>query len=321
MLASVESAHLGLTFELKCSRWIFLVGALAVLTACDSLGLNSGEPPAAETSLSQLQQDTPPLGSVADAERALDAKDYQRAYDILRQHLVANPTDDAAKLSLARTYLGRHEGRNAQTVLNSLSDQAQDTPQSHLLRGLALLVVGKRTEAAAQLETALEADPSLWRAANGLGLIHDFDKRWEEAEASYRLALDNKSNSAVVHNNLGYSYLQQGRLDEATSAFTTSISYEPDLAIAVSNLRLTLAAKGRYTDAAAGVDREGLPQVLNNIGYVAMLRGDYESAGIFFQRAIDESPVYYDTAEKNLERLKTLSGKPIGERPIGSIGN
>lgn len=321
MFSSVETVHLGLTFELKRRRWIFLVGALAVLTACDSLGLNNGDSPAAEASLSQPHQDTPPLGSVADAERALDAKDYQRAYEILRQHLAANPTDDAAKLSLARTYLGRHEGRNAQTILDSLSEPIQDTPQAHLLRGLALLVVGKRAEATAQLETALEADPSLWRAANGLGLIHDFEKRWEEAEASYRLALDNKSDSAVVHNNLGYSYLQQGRLDEATSAFTTSISYEPNLAIAISNLRLALAAKGRYTAAAAGVDRAGLPQVLNNIGYVAMLRGDYESAGVFFQRAIDESPVYYDTAEKNLERLKTLSGKPLGERPIRSIGN
>jgi len=319
--ASVEAAHPGWTFGLKHSRWIFLGSVLMALTACDSLGLNNDEFPTAETSPNPVKQASASQRSVADADRALDAKDYQRAYEILRQHLVVNPTDDAAKLSLARTYLGRHEGRNAQTVLDSLSEEAQDTPRSHLLRGLALLVVGERTEAAVQLETALEADPSLWRAANGLGLIHDLEKRWEEAETSYRLALDKKSDAAVVHNNLGYSYLQQGRLDEATSAFTTSISYEPDLAVAVSNLRLALAAKGRYTAAAAGADRAGLPQVLNNIGYVAMLRGDFESAGIFFQRAIDESPIYYDTAEKNLERLKTLSGEPIDERPARSIGN
>lgn len=321
MPASAEADHPGLTFGLKHSRWIFLASALLALSACDSLGLNGDESITAEDAVNPVQQALASTGSIADAERALDAKDYQRAYDILRQHLIRNPTDDAAKLSLAQTYLGRYEGRNAQTILDSLTDEARDSPRAHLLRGLALLVVGERVEATVQLEMALEADPSLWQAANGLGLIHDFEKRWDEAEASYRLALEKKSDSAVVHNNLGYSYLRQGRLDEATKAFTTSISIEPNLATAVSNLRLALAAKGRYIDAAAGTVRADLPRVLNNIGYVAMVRGDYESAGVFFQRAIDESPIYYDTAEENLERLKTLTGRPIDERPIRNIGN
>ncbi len=321
MPASAEADPPGLTFGLKHSRWIFLASALLALSACDSLGLNGDDLVTAEDAVNPVQQALASTGSIADAERALDAKDYQRAYNILRQHLIRNPTDDAAKLSLAQTYLGRYEGRNAQTVLDSLTDETRDSPRAHLLRGLALLVVGERVEATVQLEMALEADPSLWQAANGLGLIHDFEKRWDEAEASYRLALEKKSDSAVVHNNLGYSYLRQGRLDEATKAFTTSISIEPNLATAVSNLRLALAAKGRYIDAAAGTVRADLPQVLNNIGYVAMVRGDYESAGVFFQRAIDESPVYYDTAEENLERLKTLTGRPIDERPIRNIGN
>jgi Flp pilus assembly protein TadD len=82
-----------------------------------------------------------------------------------------------------------------------------------------------------------------------------------------------------------------------------------------------LAASGRYTDAIAGIDKAHLPVVLNNIGYVAMSRGDFESADIFFNRAIDESPVYYDTAEENLERLHTLVGKPTNERRMQSIGN
>lgn len=321
MPASVEAVHPGLTFGLKHSRWIFLASALVTLSACDSLGLNGDDLVTAEDAVNPVQQALASTGSVADAERALDARDYQRAYSILRQHLIRNPTDDAAKLSLAQTYLGRNEGHNAQAVLDSLTDENQDSPRAHLLRGLALLVIGERVEATVQLETALAADPSLWQAANGLGLIHDFEQRWDEAEASYRLALEIKSDAAVVHNNLGYSYLRQGRLDEATKAFTTSISIEPNLATAVSNLRLALAAKGRYIDAAAGTDRADLPRVLNNIGYVAMVRGEYESAGIFFQRAIDESPVYYDTAEENLERLKTLTGKPIDERLIRNIGN
>jgi len=321
--ASAEAAYLDLIIGLKHSRWIFLAGALVALSACADLGLGlgDGEPVVVEDALNPLRLALTPSATVADADRAIESRDYQRAYDILRQHLVFDPTNEAAKISLARTYLGRNEGFNAQTILDSLSDETKEIPRVKMLRGLALLVQGQRAEATVQLESALASDPSLWQSANGLGLIHDFDKRWDEAEASYKRALETKSDSAVVHNNLGYSYLLQGRVDEAATAFTTSLTYEPNRKVVRSNLRLALAAKGRYTDAIAGTERSGLPQVLNNIGYVAMLRGDYESADVFLHRAIDESPVFYDTAEQNLERLQTLVDKPIGERRLRSIGN
>ena len=318
--ASAKAVYLKLVIGLKHSRWIFLAGALLALSACTSFGpgLDETEAPIDD---SLIRQALAAGASVEEADAALDRKDYDTAYNILRQYMILNPGDDAAKLSLARTYLGRYEGLNAQTALNSLSDEAKDDPRVHMLLGLALLIEGKRVEATEQLELALADDPSLWQSANGLGLIHDFDQKWDEAETSYKSALEIKGDSAVVHNNLGYSYLLQGRVDEAVTALSESLVFEPKLAVARSNLRLALAAKGRYTDAIAGTDRAKLPQVLNNIGYVAMLSGDFESADIFLHRAIDESPVYYDTAEENLERLQTLVDKPLGERRLQRIGN
>ncbi len=328
MHASSEAIHLGLIFSFKHSRLLLLAGALLALSACDQLGLgdSASEEEALAETVNPVRQALANSGSVVDAERAIENRDYERAYNILRQYLIANPDDEAGKLMLARTYLGRGEGRNAQTVLDTMSEEAQEAPRAHMVRGLALLLIGSRNEATEQLETALAEDPSLWQAANGLGLVHDIEARWSEAEASYKKALEIKSDSATVHNNLGYSYLLQGRIDEATEAFTASLSYNPDLAITRSNLRLALAAKGRYAAAIAGAEREDLPRVLNNIGYVAMLLGDFDSADTFFNRAIDESPVYYDAAVQNLERLQTLVDKPADERPVSrvigrSIGN
>ena len=223
MRASVEAVYLDLIVELKIGRQIFLTAALLALSACSGfgLGLDDGKPADESVdTVSQALATQSPRGTVADADRALERKDYETAYDILRQHMIFDPTNEAAKISLARTYLGRHEGRNAQTILDSLSDETKDSAQFHMLRGLALLVVDERVEAAEELELALAEDPSLWRSANGLGLIHDFDQRWDDAEASYRRALEAKSDSAVVHNNMGYSYMLQGRIDEATTAFT-----------------------------------------------------------------------------------------------------
>lgn len=309
-------------FGLRYSRPLLVAGALIALSGCTTLGLGEDEQAVEEEDVNPVRQALAAGGSVDDANRALERNDYARAYDILRQHLVLNPTDDAAKLAMARVYVGRSEGRNAQTILNSLSDESKGSAQAHLLRGLALLVLDQRADSMVELERALELDPDLWQAANGLGLIYDFDQRWEEAEASYKLALEKKSDSAVVHNNLGYSYLLQGRVDDATKSFSTSLVHDPTLAVARSNLRLALAAKGRYTDAVAGTERSQLPQVLNNIGFVAMMRRDYESASAFFQRAIDESPVYYDAAEENLERLQAITGKPVDRNPlVRGIGN
>ena len=324
--ASSEAVHLGLIVSSKHIRSILLAGALLALTACDDLGLGLGD--GTEKSIGEavadaenpVRQALAGTGTVADADRAIERKDFDLAYTILRQYLVVNPDDDAAKLSLARTYLGRSEGRNAQTVLNTLSEETKESPRAKLLRGLSLLVIGKRVEAAEQLELALAEDPTLWQAANGLGLIHDIEGNWDEAEAAYKQALRIKTDSATAYNNLGYSYLLQGRIDDATEMFSTSLALDPEPVITRSNLRLALAAKGRYADAIAGTEREKLPQVLNNIGYVAMLLGDYESADTFFNRAIDESPVYYDAAVANLERLNTLIDQPAEASPVTRVG-
>ncbi|MCK5189685.1 MAG: hypothetical protein KAR12_06480, partial [Methylococcales bacterium] len=44
----------------------------------------------------------------------------------------------------------------------------------------------------------------------------------------------------------------------------------------------------------------------NNIGYVCMLNGQYDSADIYFRKAIKGSPYYYPEAQKNLAALQDL---------------
>ena len=152
MHASSEAAHLGLIVVLKHSRWIFLAGAMMALTACSSLGLDNDEPEADKDAVNPIRQALASGGSVADADRAIEQKDYQRAYDILRPYLVLNPGDDAAKISLAQTYLGRYEGRNAQTILDSLSEDAKDGPKVHMIRGLLIERLSRATDRIATMD-------------------------------------------------------------------------------------------------------------------------------------------------------------------------
>ena len=282
--------------------------ALGVLSACQGVGQQPGADfdPLKAADVPQNPALAEGRDSLAEGQRALEARDYERAYKIFRKHVVIDPKDEAAKLGLARAYLGRGESHSALTVLDTLAEGGRKRPEASVLRGLALLSQGRLTAARRQFEEAAGKDPTLWRAWNGLGLIDDAEGKWRQAEESYRKALEADASAAVVHNNLGYSYLLQGKADAAAGEFGEALSHDADLDVARQNLRLALAAKGRYVSALAGAQKRELPKVLNNIGYMAMLRGDYAAAETYFNRAIAESPTYYDAAVQNLDRLKLL---------------
>lgn len=46
--------------------------------------------------------------------------------------------------------------------------------------------------------------------------------------------------------------------------------------------------------------------VLNNIGYVAILRGDYDVADAYLNQAIAASPSYFTQAQRNLQYLESI---------------
>ena len=66
------------------------------------------------------------------------------------------------------------------------------------------------------------------------------------------------------------------------------------------------AWQGRYEDAMRGTTAETLPQRLNDVGYVAMLRGDLDIAQTLFLKAIAASPTYHKVAHQNLEQVERL---------------
>ena len=44
----------------------------------------------------------------------------------------------------------------------------------------------------------------------------------------------------------------------------------------------------------------------NNLGYIAMMKGDYDKANVYLQEAIKLSPHYYKKANDNLKHLEAL---------------
>ena len=139
-----------------------------------------------------------------------------------------------------------------------------------------------------------------------MGAYHDAREEWAEAGESYRKAIAVVPDNSVVRNNLGFSLFMQGRLDEAISELIKAVRMDPEFALARTNLRLAYARKGRYLQALAGLTEDDLGEALNDVGYIALMRGDYENAEAYLLRAMEADPAFNERAWRNLNYLRSL---------------
>ena len=193
-------------------------------------------------------------------------------------------------------------------MFEALSQNGQHRAVALQGKGLAYLALNQREQAAKALRECTEIDPMLWRAWNGLGLLADLKRKPHEAEAAYSQALAISPNSAALHNNLGYSRLAAGRPDEALGPLRKAIGLDPTSETIQNNIRLALAATGNYAGATRGTARENLAVVFNNVGYIAMQRGDLAAAEGYLARAMESSSSFNSIASRNIEQLKSLKG-------------
>jgi Flp pilus assembly protein TadD len=103
----------------------------------------------------------------------------------------------------------------------------------------------------------------------------------------------------------------QGRLDDAVADFTAALDEKPDLKESRTNLRLALALKGDYGRAIAASSVEDPAALLNNAGFIALLRGDYATADDLLHEAAKSRAQYYALAWQNLDAERALKAKTM----------
>lgn len=275
--------------------------AALLLSGC--LGADGSDKPeiADKPEAAKVSPETIELVETALAEERL--KDAERLLDRI---LLTESTNLEARLLRGELVLARGHPNQAMTVFSGLQDLPEVSARAQQGLGISMLLTGAPEPAVEHLRAAVEADPTLWRAWNALGSYHDSQREWAEAIEAYDLALAEHSNDAMILNNRGFSYFMQGQLKEAISDIERALRLQPDLKPAQFNLRLVHAWDGRYVRAMAGVSEEDLPRVLNNIGYVAMMRGDLKNAEAYLMRAMEADPTFNETAWENLARLRHM---------------
>lgn len=252
---------------------------------------------------------------IKDIYRALDQGDLAMADALLVRVLYINPKSVEARLARGEIFLRQSRYGLAKEAFKSLVKEEKLLARSYQGLGVARLQQGRRAMAKQAFDKAVSLDSELWRAWNGLGYFYDSVKDWKRAEQSYDRALKLRRDKPALFNNQGFSKLMQSRYEDAIVDFRAALQMSPLLKVTRMNIRLAQAWLGRYVEAAAGASKKDLPTVLNNIGYIAMIKGEYAAAEAYFSRAMELSPSFNETASNNLQKLEVFKSQ---RRPKGT---
>ena len=287
----------------RASGLVAVAAALLVaLAGCETLSQDQMELEIA--ALPMVEPAAP--GTLALAERALSESRHEDAGQLIERVLLAEPENWEARLLLAELHLASGDPGRAEPIFESLIDKADVDGRALQGHGIVLTLQGNLDRGMESLQRAVALDSGLWRAWNALGYHHDSNRDWAAAADSYRKALEGNPDSALIYNNRGYSMLMQKRLKEAVADFNRALRMDPEFEVARENLRLALAWQGKYVHAMAGASNRDMPRILNNIGFIAVMRGDYGNAEAYLLRAMEADPRYNETAARNLTYLKQV---------------
>jgi protein O-mannosyl-transferase len=126
---------------------------------------------------------------------------------------------------------------------------------------------------------------------NSLGYALAGQRRFPEAEAQYRKAVELDPSYEPPHNNLGNILMASGRLPEAEASYRRAVELRPGYWEARSNLGLALARQNKLKPAAAELEeaarlKPDAAGIHKNLGLVYMALGRKDEAKAEFAEAV-----------------------------------
>lgn len=142
-------------------------------------------------------------------------------------------------------------GASAALLLIDCAHTSARHPNAAALQAAGALSLsrGELDRAAGQFALALEYEPRLAEAENGLGLVALAYGDRELAERHFRAALSMNEDLAEAHLNLGGIQLARHDLEDALDCFRAALAIDPGYAAARLAVGETLLRLGRFEDA------------------------------------------------------------------------
>jgi Flp pilus assembly protein TadD len=306
----------------RLSRVFWLILSLLLLTACNSGNLkearlnNNNQQETEEI----LQSTGLKVSSVEDAvlkaEKAVqdDKLDLAQLYYIKAYDLEPNNIQILQKMTDLYSQLKKYE--LMEVSLNLMLKQQPNDVKIMEQYGLLQLKQGKYPEAEKKLMLVAAKLPS-WRAYNGLGIIANLQGDPQKAEGFFKQADKLLPNSPELLNNIGFALYSANKLTEAASYYDKALQINPAFKKTLYNYALLQACTSNYEQAYNSfASVSTVAEANNNIGYIAMMNGDYPEANHYLQEAIKTAPQFYKKANDNLMRLEILENSVLDKSAL-----
>jgi Tfp pilus assembly protein PilF len=128
-----------------------------------------------------------------------------------------------------------------------------ENAQYHNTLGLVLLNLGRPVDAQAEFLTAIGLEKTSPDLQHNLGIALAQQNRFDDAIAAYKkaLAYPTYTTPEVAYYNMGEAYIRLGKPQEAQESFRAAIQLEPTMVAAHYGLGLALSQGGRRDEAKA----------------------------------------------------------------------
>lgn len=184
------------------------------------------------------------------------------------------------------------------------------SPAELLAQARALHRAG-RPEAEARYRDALDRDPGLHAAWNGLGMLAHAARRWSEAVEAFERAAALAPRQASYRAHLGAALTQAGRAGEGVRALEAALAIEPRSAAAWINLGNACQRAGDADRAIDALERAialdpARAAAHNNLGNLLKEVGRVDEAIAAYGRALEVDPSFPVAASNLLVAQKLL---------------
>ena len=206
-----------------------------------------------ETNIVRLEE-----GRVSPSDGQIEAKQHTLSWIFFNERLLQlllNLSDKEILPSMyglaIALYYEKQFKKSAQLMERYIQLSPSD-PNGHNVTGVLFSTLKRYEEAEASYRKAIELNPSHATAYSNLGLLlHENLKRYEEAEASYRKAIELNPSYATAYSNLGNLLSDENlkRYEEAEASYRKAIELNPSHATAYSNLAILLRVINKERDA------------------------------------------------------------------------
>jgi len=191
-------------------------------------------------------------------------------------------SDGEANFLAGLTHLQEDRPALAAEEFRKAIRQDPKSPYSHKGLGIAYTQMRRYPEAIATLRKALELNPYYVDVRNDLGTALIFSGKREEGKAELLAAYNDPTNPRpeLTSYNLANAYLEERKYSDAANWFRTSLGRNKQNVMAYLGLADSLLALGQPDEAVAPLEA-GLKELPNHVGLLTLLGDAYYRAGRF----------------------------------------